>query len=80
MRYTHDSLYKKIVDFSAKRLYYYINNSVKELIDGDLTNTQTHRRDYGSYKALLKTQLTCTKGTCTAGEVPGYCFPQASKT
>ena len=24
-------------------------------------------------------RLTITKGNCTAGEVPGYCFPQASK-
>ena len=23
-------------------------------------------------------RLTTTKGSCTAGEVPGYCFPQAS--
>ena len=33
----------------------------------------------GTYHMPYK-RLTCTKGTCTAGEVPGYCFPQASKT
>ena len=53
---------------------------LKEPINGNFDHTQTHRIDYGSNKALLKMQLTGTKGTCTAGEVPGYCFPQASKT
>jgi len=27
---------------------------------------------------VLKKRTTATKGSCTAGEVPGYCFPQAS--
>jgi len=27
---------------------------------------------------ILKKRTTATKGSCTAGEVPGYCFPQAS--
>ena len=27
---------------------------------------------------ILKKRTTTTKGSCTAGEVPGYCFPQAS--
>ena len=37
MRVTHGSLYHITVDFIQVIVYYYINNSVKELLNGDLT-------------------------------------------